>query len=136
MQDKYEIVRSKGDLEAIAEERDCGLLYPRDDEVFLDLDDKTSQDRYYEGLRFINDLLPKLILSTKEQPSRSGGNKIHVILKLNQPIMPELRLALQAALGSDQKREILNISRFIICGDPQDCLMPPKAKAEKEPVVL
>lgn len=97
---KYK-VNTLEELEKIAEALGCTLYKGDINELLLDID---------AGKRVNMDILPLvdekfIITGQKSWKSRNGG--IHVVIQLGQHLEPPERIALQAALGSDPKREAI-----------------------------
>lgn len=87
-----------------ATERGLVVVYPRDNELFVDIDDADGLKAFEEGLA----LLGTRVVDHQRWPSASGGAHLHIRVKLASDLKNELeRLALQAMLGSDRKRELL-----------------------------
>ncbi len=81
------------------------VVYPNRYQLFVDIDSDTDHMRF-------NDLVA--ILEQSERithfafPSKTPGH-CHIIVTLDREISPWERVALQAAMGSDRKRELLAI---------------------------
>ena len=97
---------------------DKGLVavLPNSNELFLDIDTDADYnlflfhlailgERFYENIEF------------ESLTSSSGLPHRHIIVKLPFDVTTEQRIALQAALGSDRKRELLSICESI----DEDC---------------
>jgi hypothetical protein len=81
------------------------IVYPEDDELFIDIDDSAGLKVFQEGLP----LLGNLVLGYARTPSNGGGDHWHIKVKLSRKVDDTLeRIALQALLGSDRKRELLS----------------------------
>lgn len=97
---------------AIQKAKDAGLEVIVGDEWHMLLDfDNTDvlPERYHVGIQILNN---NGFYCHEEAIWRSkSGLGFHVVVKLETPIDIYRRLALQAALGSDPKRELLAVMR-------------------------
>lgn len=100
---------TKEQLEVIAAEKQCSLLIPKPNELFLDVDTIQQLDRVNASLKVLDD--NGIIYQKKELFSKSGNR--HIIISLPFDVSDELRVAFQAALGSDPKRELLACLRIL-----------------------
>ena len=91
----------------------CVVIEPGPFELFVDLDGDATQLEI--GLTAaISVGLP--IRVTKIVPSKTPGH-VHVYLDVDnngEPLTPERRIALQAVLGSDLKRELFSLARIML----------------------
>jgi hypothetical protein len=122
---EYDLTMNK---EAEAHKRDCDIVYPKPNELFIDIDSKEEYAEYRIRKERLARMLPSLMVWSRyiEAPSRSGGDKLHCRITLSRNVTVTERLCLQAVLGSDPVREMLNIARLLQSGDAQDCLMVPR----------
>ena len=122
---EYDLTMNK---EAEAHKRDCDIVYPKPNELFIEIDSKEEYAEYRIRIERLACMLPTLMIGSRytEAPSRSGGDKLHCRIFLSQDITVTERICLQAVLGSDPVREMLNIARYLQSGDAQDCLMVPR----------
>lgn len=106
---------------AFAEAERMGLkvVLPSERELFIDIDDKASYRTFLSRTR---DLEPWFDFSFTTTPSRSGGDKKHVIVTFDdfKPSAKD-RIFLQLYLGSDPTREFLSLQR-ILALDPHPTL--------------
>ena len=108
---KYQ-VHSLAELQVIAEEHECTLVTAGPDELLLDIDAPTTLDSW----KVMHAAELALLQEKFGYPridswiSRNGG--LHVRIRLPEAIPTSLTMALQAALGSDPKREILACWEF------------------------
>lgn len=113
--------------------RDNGLdiIIPTDRQVTIDLDqpwpDAIGSDYIKPNDEVLRALLLSPILSDRDttlmraltdyfpiesaEAWRSHGGNTHIVLTLTRELSPEARIALQAILGSDPVRELLNLAR-------------------------
>lgn len=95
---------------AAAEAAGLKVVFPAGDEVFIDLDEKLLPTWFYERMEMAQSI--GLVRSWTWRHSKSGN--IHVTAKIDNPWVGEAdRIAIQAALGSDWKRELLSIQRVL-----------------------
>lgn len=89
------------------------VVHPADDELFVDIDDDASYGVFQENLAVIRRQIAHLDIScsTTPSPSRRSG-RYHIRVKMPRPVTPIERIALQAILGSDRKREALSWCRI------------------------
>jgi hypothetical protein len=101
-----------------AEAEGLEVVLPDDHTLQLDIDNDEDYDIYHENYPILEKYFK--VLDTKEAPSRSGKGK-HITILLHEELGVYERIALQAALGSDRKREILNMVQAR-SGDPHPIL--------------
>lgn len=104
----------------VAQRLGLEMVLPRPRELFVDLDSQADTTHYDEMMALLADLAGKDIAETKLTES-AGGNR-HAYL-LAHRFLSEfandsreqaiLRIALQACLGSDRKRELLSLLRIL-----------------------
>jgi hypothetical protein len=89
--------------------RDLGydVNIPADDGVQLDIDDPMDLFVLEEQLKILRQ---HYSIKEKRRTVSPGGNT-HVYLRFQNPLTAAERIALQAALGSDRKRELLSLIR-------------------------
>jgi hypothetical protein len=81
------------------------IHYPERDELFVDIDNAESLKSFHECLALLGDL----VLGYTRTPSNGGGDHWHIRVKLWREVDDDAeRIALQALLGSDRKREMLS----------------------------
>lgn len=90
-----------------AEKLNCSIMYSDDMTLQLDLDSDEALRTFYEQIELLNSL-GFLWDGYDTLPSKSGNT--HVLVRLPQPVPIEERIALQAMLGSDRKREMLALA--------------------------
>lgn len=93
-----------------AQDRGLSTIFPKENELLLDFDNSLDYDYFQETGRGI---LSQFwgIKKVEEKPSTSNKlGHVHVRVTLRKKIEPMERFALQAALGSDRKRELLGIA--------------------------
>lgn len=92
-----------------AEENGLDVLLPKPNQLFIDLDDPYDRQVFEQNRDLIDDSygISEFMVTT----SRSGGK--HLTVNLMQDITPLERVALQAVLGSDRRREAHSLRRLL-----------------------
>lgn len=86
------------------------VVLPADDELFIDIDAPLDAEWLKLMVKVLHDNgWP--VDTIKTTTSRNGNT--HVYLHTLRPVTPVERIALQACLGSDRKRELLSLLRII-----------------------
>lgn len=87
-----------------------GLLcvVPEPDELFLDIDDPKDLDHLDAMLAVF---VENGVYAERLKDTRSKSGNRHVYVRFGRTFEPMERIALQACLGSDRKRELLSILR-------------------------
>ena len=91
------------------------VVFPQADELFLDIDNVASGLVYEENKDIVDQ--SHGILGVIVSDSRSGQGKKHYVVKLKRPVTTIERIALQAILGSDRRREANSLRRHILDGE-------------------
>jgi len=96
----------------VAEERGLAIVYPKENQLFIDLDNDQSRTLLEKNLDITQKLFPDMIVTYT--PSISGGEHFHCVITLGEGVVLEemQRLLLQACLGSDRTRELLGYARL------------------------
>lgn len=94
------------------EAKELGLVavLPEECELFLDIDNKDDFEVMTEIIKVLRHNHFKI---AEEKVTRSKSKKWHVYLRTELPLDAMTRIALQACLGSDRKREALSILRHL-----------------------
>jgi hypothetical protein len=93
-----------------AEQDGLNVVYPESDELLLDFDNSLDYDYFMSTSQYI---LAQFwgIQKIETAPSASGRpGHLHCRVTLEKSVTLMERFALQAALGSDRKRELLGIA--------------------------
>lgn len=98
-----------------AEENQLDVVFPQSDELFLDIDDLSSSLVYEKNKGIVDQ--SHGILGVIVSESRSGHGKKHYVVKLKRPVTTIERIALQAILGSDRRREANSLRRHTLDGE-------------------
>jgi hypothetical protein len=93
-----------------AKEKGQVVVLPNDNELFLDIDDAESM-AMFESCSQMMSVKVHLEWSVKPSPSGRPG-RFHVTVKMPRPVTPLERIAIQAFMGSDRKRECLSWCRL------------------------
>lgn len=96
----------------IAREEGLRIVVPTARQLFIDIDNDTDYERFCDAYDRAYDL--GFVSGYSERPSKSGepGHR-HIIV--STPLVvetPLMRIALQAILGSDWKRELWSLKRL------------------------
>ena len=86
------------------------IIYPKTNELQIDIDTESGYAQFLATLDLIDNKFG--VKDTEILPSRSGLPHRHIVVTLHTNISDRTRVALQACLGSDPKREILAIYRI------------------------
>lgn len=115
-----------------AKELGLQVVLPGDNELQLDIDNLEDLDFVDAQLKIMKGKEEFVI--TKRTKSKSGND--HVYIALDRALSPIERIALQACLGSDRKRELLSLmALFTGCEYPATLLFEkPETKLLAAPV--
>jgi len=105
--------------------------------VFIDIDTEDEYKRFLTALHTVQKQIECSIVY--DEYSKSGAPKRHIILDFPNENFTKnewKRLALQMFLGSDPRRENLNMIRLIITGNPENIFFEKKkvAALPSEPI--
>jgi hypothetical protein len=123
--DQYS-VHTLEELEQIAAKLGCDLYKGKENELLLDLDDASFGYMNNVVYSLVNEHFE--IVGELGWPSRSGNR--HVVLTLTRPLPVPVRIGLQAALGSDPKREALALWEWQQLKTDTISLFRPRAAAK------
>jgi broad-specificity NMP kinase len=99
-----------------AAENNLDVVFPEENQLFIDIDDYRSMEEFSRNRDIIHEVYG--IVETRVSDSRSGYPKRHLVVVLNKKITSVMeRLALQAILGSDRRREANSLRRYILDGE-------------------
>lgn len=82
------------------------VVLPKKNELFLDFDNATDYIAHRRLLVIVQEFYAVTVVRDTPSPSGKPGHH-HVVLKMHEDITETERVLLQAALGSDRKRELL-----------------------------
>lgn len=97
-------------MQAAADARNCTIRYPLPNELFIDIDSASAYTRFKQLLAMFEKFIP--VERVTATPSASGGQHQHIVVALTQRVTEFERIAYQAILGSDPKREVLSLERL------------------------
>lgn len=91
----------------------CVVITPKNDELFIDIDDEAGMVAFEKGIENVATLLP---CTWEKRPSPSGRDgRFHIVVTLTDRDLESdaERILLQALLGSDRTREVLSWQRMV-----------------------
>ena len=92
----------------LAEKENLLVVLPQPNELQLDIDNAESGNVFKRHYQILDKYIG--IEKVEEHASRHGGDRKHITVTLKRPVLSLLeRIALQAMLGSDRKRELLSL---------------------------
>jgi len=95
----------------VAAERDKKVIYPKPNELFIDIDSPENLKIFHKNLVILDRM--SVTLGYKQYPSRTEGH-CHIIVNMFDDVKDEKeRCLLQALLGSDQTKELLGYGRIL-----------------------
>lgn len=116
--------------ETTAENLNMKIVYPNANQLQLDIDSKEGYIQFNHILQSIKDSLD-MEISFTQTVSKTGLPHKHVTVNLPYNLHSDFeRIALQLILGSDLKREILNLLRIIDGQEAPICFFEPKEGLE------
>jgi hypothetical protein len=95
-----------------AAEKGLRVVVAKAHQLFIDIDDNDSIARFALGWPIVAEMFPGATHSTTPSPSGKPGH-LHVTVTLPKTVEEMTAVALQAALGSDPKREALTVQRLL-----------------------
>lgn len=93
-----------------ADERGMEIRYPKANELFVDIDSARDFARFKTMVEMLGRIEP--VKGWTDTPSASGGQHRHITVTLGRTVSDFERIALQAMLGSDLKRELLSFEQL------------------------
>lgn len=112
------------DTAAEAAKRDAAIVWPRLDELFIDIDSPAALERFRERFALLEKSLGQP-LAFDARPSRTPGHW-HVVVMMHRPLKSEIeRVCLQSILGSDPNRELFSWVRHELDQRPVSCFFEP-----------
>jgi hypothetical protein len=103
------------DLENTARNLGMVVHYPDNNALFVDLDSPATLNEFYKRFAVLKAAEPDAWVNVKQ--SKSPGH-FHAVVGLPRRVKQWERIALQAALGSDPKRELLACLKRTETGGP------------------
>jgi hypothetical protein len=86
------------------------IIYPLPHQLFIDIDTDAQFEEFQRRVSLMRCQFRFTICSVT--PSKSGPPHRHIIIDLESPYPPLVRIALQACLGSDPAREFMLIRLY------------------------
>ena len=123
---KHGALMDSRDAFAYAAVEGVDVRYPMANELFIDIDDEKSYYHFNENWPLLGDMFTGQV-EFAITPSRRKPEGRHVTVTLPRAITPIERIALQAALGSDPRREAHSLRRYFQ-NDPLPTLFFEKRK--------
>lgn len=106
------------------------IIRGKPDKLLLDLDDNDAMIAFNDTLPFVLEMLESIdiqLVKRRQWKSKSSGQ--HVVLYLSGELPVLERIALQAILGSDRKKEMYSLLRLRQgTEEPSLLFKPPKTK--------
>jgi hypothetical protein len=103
-----------------AETHDLIIITPGTHDLQIDIDDAAGFEEYSRNREIVGKYWG--IAQERVAPSKGGKEwRKHITLTLKVPVTPTERVALQACLGSDRKRELLSLQQVKV-NDPHPTL--------------
>lgn len=93
-----------------AREQGLRVVLPSAFELLIDIDNKPDLERFTLAYDFARRL--GMVDGYSAGPSKSGGERRHITVRVPLKVTPLERIALQAILGSDWRRELLSLDRL------------------------
>jgi hypothetical protein len=110
--DLYEELESDKYIEKMKREG-FDVVLPNSNELFIDID-SFEQYKEFDSMLDVLDKNKVQFKVLKDEYSRSGLPRRHIVIKLERDLSPVERIAFQAALGSDRTRELLSLLRYFM----------------------
>ena len=116
----YDFTQNREDQ---AEAKGCVIVYPKSNELQLDIDTDVDYERFLAASTNLGDF----ITDVQIRQSSSGGPHRHITLTIAPEFLSPLeKIALQFMLGSDFIRESLSALRVVRGVENPTCLFEPK----------
>jgi hypothetical protein len=103
------------------------VVWPELDQVLLDLDDQNAMEHYERILPMAKDIFGAV--ERRRWRSKSGQGW-HVVVEVDHELTAIQRVALQAAMGSDRKRELMATARAMRRDEHVSVLFKPPAEED------
>lgn len=99
------------DPQETADERGQVVVSPKDSDLLIDIDTDADRRHCYHMLAIMKKIgYPTVVL--RDEPSKTGAGHRHMYVRVvGRTLTAHERIALQAACGSDRKRELLSVLR-------------------------
>jgi hypothetical protein len=103
-----------------AEGLNCTVLVPKPNQLFIDCDDLEGNNWFNMNIGKVDEQVGPLEIEWLPSPSGTLHHH-HIVVTCSRDLTDIERIAMQAFLGSDRKREALSWVR-LVNGDPQPTL--------------
>ena len=104
------------DPKVVAKREGLTVHLPDDNELFIDIDSDEDLAHYEEMMEVLRSIgcsvTPAIEVDSVVRSRSKSGKGWHIRVRFEQDVTPMERIAFQAALGSDRKRELLSILRI------------------------
>jgi hypothetical protein len=110
-------VKTLAELRETAASLDCVLVEADPCTLLLDVDLVSTKEDWEQMFREPLALVREKFGAAVEETWASRGGGLHVRLSLTLPVSAEMAIALQAALGSDPRREVLACWERLVLDD-------------------
>jgi hypothetical protein len=121
----YSAAQTQGEAEQKAAARGLEVKTPRPNELFIDIDNARDFARFKTLIEMFSRV--EDVMTWADTPSASGGQHRHVVVSLGREVTAFERIAFQAMLGSDLKREVLSYERAKTGSSHPTIFFEPKA---------
>jgi hypothetical protein len=106
-----ELARSYAKACETAKAAGLEVVVAKPNELFIDIDDDASYGRFFLAWPIVEEMFKGATHTSTPSPSGKKGH-LHIRVKLPTAVAEMEAVALQAALGSDPKREALTVQRL------------------------
>lgn len=96
-----------------AKENGLVIIEPKPNEIQIDIDGMAELTFYQQQIRVLRANLKTAQTWTEDIKASKTPGRFHITLTTHKPIDHVLRVALQAILGSDIRRECFNLCRVL-----------------------
>lgn len=110
--------RTLGEAEALAKARGCVIVYPKPNELFIDVDSAADMVAFEKSFEILKKEWPESKVVRKTSSSSGRPWRFHFVVDMGCSLSELERIALQACLGSDRTRELLSFIRWDVDHDP------------------
>ena len=121
--------------DAAAAAIDADIVFPKDDELQIDIDSEEAHDRFKAAFSRLREVIPVELVT--DRPSKSGMPHRHITIKMDNygqpPFSPLEKIALQFMLGSDYIRESISVIRCLRNIENPTCFFEVKTDRKFKP---
>lgn len=105
-------VRDEETMLAIAKQKGCTVVWPREDELFIDIDSQLGSQQFTLSFLVLQELYPNAKLKRNTPSISRKPYHRHIVVSVGEALTAEKRILLQALLGSDLMREMLALKHL------------------------